>query len=54
MNILDVLFVVLVLLKLLGVITISWWLVFSPLIVGLLIGLIVLIIQWVVVSNLWR
>ena len=40
----GVIFIVLLILKLLGVISISWWWVFSPLIIGFAIGLISLII----------
>ena len=40
----DLIFIVLLILKLLGVISISWWWVFSPLIIGFVIGLIFLII----------
>ena len=40
----GVVFIILLILKLLGVISISWWWVFSPLIVGFAIGIICLII----------
>ena len=40
----GVIFIILLILKLIGVISISWWWVFSPLIVGFAIGLIFLII----------
>lgn len=40
----GVIFIVLLTLKLLGVISISWWWVFSPLIIGFAIGIISLII----------
>ena len=40
----GVIFIVLLILKLIGVISISWWWVFSPLIVGFAIGIICLII----------
>ena len=40
----GVLFIILLTLKLLGVISISWWWVFSPLIIGFAIGIISLII----------
>ena len=40
----DLIFIILLILKLLGVISISWWWVFSPLIVGFAIGIICLII----------
>ena len=40
----GVIFIVLLILKLIGVINISWWWVFSPLIVGFAIGIICLII----------
>ena len=40
----GVIFIVLLILKLFGVISISWWWVFSPLIIGFVIGLIFLII----------
>ena len=40
----GVLFIILLILKLIGVISISWWWVFSPLIVGFAIGIICLII----------
>lgn len=41
---LNVIFIILLTLKLIGVISISWWWVFSPLIVGFAIGIICLII----------
>ena len=40
----GVIFIVLLILKLIGVINISWWWVFSPLIIGFAIGIICLII----------
>ena len=40
----GVIFIVLLILKLFGLINISWWWVFSPLIIGFAIGLIFLII----------
>lgn len=40
---LNVIFIILLTLKLIGVISISWWWVFSPLIVGFAIGIIFLI-----------
>ena len=40
----GIIFIILLILKLLGVISISWWWVFSPLIIGFAIGLIFLII----------
>ena len=40
----GVIFIVLLILKLFGLISISWWWVFSPLIIGFVIGLIFLII----------
>ena len=40
----GVVFIILLILKLLGIISISWWWVFSPLIVGFAIGIICLII----------
>ena len=40
----NVVFIILLTLKLIGVISISWWWVFSPLIVGFAIGIICLII----------
>ena len=40
----GVIFIILLILKLFGVISISWWWVFSPLIIGFTIGLIFLII----------
>lgn len=40
----NVLFIILLTLKLIGVISISWWWVFSPLIIGFAIGIICLII----------
>ena len=39
----NILFIILLTLKLLGVISISWWWVFSPLIIGFAIGVICLI-----------
>ena len=40
----GVIFIILLILKLIGVISISWWWVFSPLIIGFAIGIICLII----------
>ena len=40
----GIIFIILLTLKLLGVISISWWWVFSPLIIGFAIGVIFLII----------
>ena len=40
----GVIFIVLLILKLFGLISISWWWIFSPLIIGFVIGLIFLII----------
>ena len=40
----GVIFIVLLILKLFGLISISWWWVFSPIIIGFVIGLIFLII----------
>ena len=40
----GVIFIVLLILKLFGLISISWWWVFSPLIIGFAIGVISLII----------
>lgn len=40
----GVIFIILLILKLFGLISISWWWVFSPLIVGFAIGIICLII----------
>lgn len=40
----GVIFIVLLILKLFGVISISWWWVFSPLIIGFVIGIFFLII----------
>ena len=40
----DLIFIVLLILKLFGLISISWWWVFSPLIIGFVIGLIFLLI----------
>ena len=39
----GVIFIILLILKLIGVISISWWWVFSPLIIGFAIGVICLI-----------
>lgn len=39
----DLIFIILLILKLFGVISISWWWVFSPLIIGFVVGLIFLI-----------
>ena len=47
----SVLFIILLTLKLLGVISISWWWVFSPLIVGFAIGIICLIIILTLISK---
>ena len=43
-GILTITFLILLILKLFGVISISWWWVFSPLIIGFAIGIICLII----------
>lgn len=40
----GVIFIVLLILKLFGVISISWWWVFSPIIIGFVIGVIFLIL----------
>ena len=40
----GVIFIVLLILKLFGLISISWWWVFSPIIIGFAIGIICLII----------
>ena len=40
----GIIFIVLLILKLFGLISISWWWVFSPIIIGFVIGLIFLII----------
>lgn len=40
----GVIFIVLLILKLFGVISISWWWVFSPIIIGFVIGVILLIL----------
>ena len=40
----GIIFIVLLILKLFGLISISWWWVFSPLIIGFVIGIICLII----------
>ena len=40
----GIIFIILLTLKLFGLISISWWWVFSPLIIGFVIGLIFLII----------
>lgn len=45
----GVVFLILLILKLFGIISISWWWVFSPLIIGFVIGiffLIILILTW--------
>ena len=42
-GIMTITFLILVILKLFGVISISWWWVFSPLIIGFAIGVIFLI-----------
>lgn len=47
----NVLFIILLTLKLIGVISISWWWVFSPLIVGFAIGIICLIIILTLISK---
>ena len=43
-GIMTITFLILLILKLFGVISISWWWVFSPLIIGFAIGIICLII----------
>lgn len=47
----SVLFIILLTLKLIGVISISWWWVFSPLIIGFAIGIICLIIILTLISK---
>ena len=47
----NVLFIILLILKIFGVINISWWWVFSPLIVGFAIGIICLIIILTLISK---
>ena len=39
----GVIFIILLILKLIGVISISWWWVFSPLIIGFVIGILMVI-----------
>ncbi len=43
MKLMDTLFVILLVLKLFGLITISWWLVFTPLLIALVASLLVAI-----------
>ncbi len=40
----GVIFIILLILKLFGVISISWWWVFSPLIIGFVIGILMVIL----------
>lgn len=40
----GVIFIILLILKLFGVISISWWWVFSPLIIGFVIGVLMVIL----------
>ena len=40
----GVIFIILLILKLIGVISISWWWVFSPLIIGFAIGILMVIL----------
>ena len=40
----SVIFIILLILKLIGVISISWWWVFSPLIIGFVIGILMVIL----------
>ena len=47
----NVLFIILLILKIFGVINISWWWVFSPLIIGFAIGIICLIIILILLSK---
>lgn len=47
----GIIFIILLTLKLLGVISISWWWVFSPLIIGFAIGIISLIIILTLISK---
>ena len=47
----GIIFIVLLILKLFGLISISWWWVFSPLIVGFAIGIICLIIILTLISK---
>ena len=50
-GIMTITFLILLILKLFGVISISWWWVFSPLIVGFAIGIICLIIILTLISK---
>ena len=40
----GVIFIILLILKLIGVISISWWWVFSPLLIGFVIGILMVIL----------
>ena len=40
----GVIFIILLILRLIGVISISWWWVFSPLIIGFVIGILMVIL----------
>lgn len=47
----GIIFIILLTLKLLGVISISWWWVFSPLIIGFAIGIIISLIILILISK---
>ena len=47
----GVVFIILLILKLFGVISISWWWVFSPLIIGFILGVLLLILMILVIKK---
>ena len=47
----GVIFLILLFLKLFGVIDISWWWVFSPLLIGLGITILLLIVFWIILKK---
>ena len=47
----GVVFVVLLIMKLFKVIEISWWWVFSPILIGLSLDILILIIAWIIIKR---
>lgn len=47
----GVVFVVLLIMKLFKVIEISWWWVFSPILIGLALDILILIIAWIIIKR---
>ena len=47
----GVVFVVLLIMKLFNIIEISWWWVFSPILIGLALDILILIIIWIIIKR---